>query len=96
MTDAGSGCAAFACRSCAPGLVTATLPAGHDLNPKLGVEIGGMSFASDTGIPKYNDDVRQLDTENMVSKPNTVGILVIYVILLISLELAIDLVTPTY
>ena len=32
--------------------------------------IGGMSFASDTGIPKYNDDVRQLDTDNMVCEPN--------------------------
>ena len=57
--------------------------------------VGGMSFASDTGIPKYNDDVRQLDTENMVSKSNTVVVpcLKLYLILL---EFAIDLVTPAY
>jgi host cell factor len=27
---------------------------------------GGMSLNKDTGIPKYNDDVRQLDTDTMV------------------------------
>ena len=27
---------------------------------------GGMNYQNETGIPKYFDDVRQLDTDNMV------------------------------
>lgn len=36
--------------------------------------IGGCSFAKDTGIPKYNGDIRQLDTDNMVwTRPRVSG-----------------------
>eukprot|EP01034_Spumella_vulgaris_P021673 gene21673-27714_t len=28
--------------------------------------IGGCSFEKDTGVPRYNNDVRQLDTESMI------------------------------
>jgi hypothetical protein len=36
--------------------------------------IGGCSFEKETGVPKYNNDVRQLDTESMIwTRPRVNG-----------------------
>ncbi len=47
---------------------------------------GGCSFADESGVPKYHDDVRQLDTDTMVwSRPKIDGQVGFFHVLLITL-----------